>query len=506
MTPDSTLVAAITRAGQQHLLAFWDRLAEPDQRAFVAQLTAVNWNLLAEMRRLMAARSDGLQLAASLGNRAGHDQPASDLSSAVTPPCLRMSGMSGMSGMANRIAPADAIRRGGHALSAGQVGAILVAGGQGTRLGCHGPKGLYRVGPVSQSSLFEILLGKLVAVRRRFGRDVPLAIMTSSATDAQTRTFLDEHGCCGLDRARVFVFRQHNLPALDAATGHMLLEGPGQLSLAPDGHGGMLVALSESGGLDWFGSQGVEHIVSFQIDNPLAMPLAAEFIGYHLLAEAEFSTQVVQKREPSERVGVVVDSSGRHMVVEYSDLPASFAAERMPDGRLRFHAGSIAIHAFAKDFLDRAATQPDSLPLHLASKVVPFLDPAGDRIVPTMPNAIKFERFIFDLMPLARTVCVVDIEPSEGFAPLKNPPGAAADAPEHVQAALVAHARRLLTKAGVDVADGIDVELAADRIIDETDIIDVLAASGVAVPGLRLDSPQVIGGHAAKAPGSTAQP
>ena len=246
--------------------------------------------------------------------------------------------------------------------------------------------------------------------------------------------------------------------------------------------------------------------MSFQIDNPLAMPLAAEFIGYHLLAEAEFSTQVVQKREPSERVGVVVDSSGRHMVVEYSDLPASFAAERMPDGRLRFHAGSIAIHAFAKDFLDRAATQPDSLPLHLASKVVPFLDPAGDRIVPTMPNAIKFERFIFDLMPLARTVCVVDIEPSEGFAPLKNPPGAAADAPEHVQAALVAHARRLLTQAGVDVADGIDVELAADRIIDETDIIDVLAASGVAVPGLRLDSPQVIGGHAAKAPGSTAQP
>ncbi|MEI7893591.1 MAG: UTP--glucose-1-phosphate uridylyltransferase, partial [Myxococcales bacterium] len=95
----------------------------------------------------------------------------------------------------------------------------------------------------------------------------------------------------------------------------------------------MLVALSESGGLDWFGSQDVEHIVSFQIDNPLAMPLAAEFIGYHLLAEAEFSTQVVQKREPSERVGVVVDSSGRHMVVEYSDLPAALAAERMPDGR-----------------------------------------------------------------------------------------------------------------------------------------------------------------------------
>jgi UDP-N-acetylglucosamine/UDP-N-acetylgalactosamine diphosphorylase len=469
MNPPPDLVATLARAGQQHLLAFWNRLDEPAQRAFAAQLATVDWPLVAQMQRLTA--SDG------------HSRkPPVDLSAAITPPCLRLGDAS------NRIPPADAIRRGSEALGAGQIGAILVAGGQGTRLGCHGPKGLCTIGPVSKANLFEVLFGKLVAVRRRYGRDVPLAIMTSSATDTETRSFLADHACCGLAPDRVFVFRQHDLPALDAATGTLLLDGLDHLALAPDGHGGMLVALAEAGGLDWFGSQGVEHIVSFQVDNPLAMPLAAEFLGYHLLSSADFSTQVVRKQAPSERVGVVVDCDGRHSVVEYSDLPADRAAERLPDGRLRFHAGSIAVHAFAKAFLDRVAARRDSLPLHLASKVVPFLDASGSRVVPTSPNAIKFERFIFDLMPLAGRVCVVEIEASEGFAPLKNPIGAASDTAEHVHAALVSHARRLLAKAGVTVADGVDVELATNRIIDETDIADLL------VSGTLLEKPVVVGG------------
>jgi len=469
MNPSPDLVATLERVGQQHLLAFWSRLDEHAQRAFCSQLEAVDWVLVAQMQRLAAGGGHGRE-------------PAFDLAAAVTPRCLNLGDHT------NHIQPAAASRRGGEALAAGSIGAILVAGGHGTRLGCHGPKGLCSVGPVSKANLFKVLLGKLVAVRRRYGRDVPLAIMTSSATDAETRTFLAEHACCGLDPARVFVFRQHDLPALDAATGRLLLDAPGHLALAPDGHGGMLVALAEAGGLDWFGRQGVEHVVSFQVDNPLAMPLAAEFLGYHLLSAADFSTQVVRKQEPGERVGVVVDCDGRHSVVEYSDLPAEAAAERLPDGRLRFHAGSIAIHAFAKTFLDRAAARHDSLPLHLAFKAVPFLDADGRRVVPTAPNAYKFERFIFDLMPLAQRVCVVEIEASEGFAPLKNPVGSASDTVEHVHAAMVAHARRLLAKAGIHVADGVDVELAADRIIDETDVGCLLEL------GTLLDRPTVVGG------------
>ncbi len=462
------LRAALERAGQMHALRFWPMLDTAGRSRLLGQLAVIDW-----------AEFDTLQRLA----RSQHDTPAPatiDLQAAVTPPCLPLGAPT------NAIAPAAAFAAGEALLANGRVGAILVAGGQGTRLGCTGPKGLVRVGPVSQASLFELLFGKLRAVHHRFGRRVPLAIMTSSATDADTRRFLADHDHGGLDPDFVHVFRQHDLPAVDATTGAILLDAPDHLAMAPDGHGGMLVALAESGGLDWFGRHGVEHLASFQVDNPLALPLDREFLGYHAVSRADFSTQVVQKREPGERVGIVVEQGGRHAVVEYSDLSPSLAAERRPDGRLRFHAGSIAVHCFTKAFLDRAAARDDSLPLHLAHKVVPFLDATGTLVRPAAPNAIKFERFIFDLMPLAERVTVVEIEARDGFAPLKNPSGSAADAPEHVHAALVDHARRLLAAAGVTVAEGIDVELDAATILDAADVAAVLP------PGTHIDAPLVI--------------
>jgi UDP-N-acetylglucosamine/UDP-N-acetylgalactosamine diphosphorylase len=205
------------------------------------------------------------------------------------------------------------------------------------------------------------------------------------------------------------------------------------------------------------------------------MPFHPGFIGRHLVHDAELSTQVVRKQLPGERVGVVATTAGRTFVVEYSDLSPELAAARDSSGSLRFHAGSIAVHAFSLDFLRRAASSADPLPLHIALKAVPHIDASGRRVSPREPNAIKFERFIFDLMPLARRVCVVEIDPAEGFAPLKNPPGAAADTLAHVHAAIVAHARRILGRAGVRVADGVRVEL-APSILDERDVVGMLPA------------------------------
>lgn len=466
---DPSIAGRLHDTGQAAILAAWPQLPAEARGTLAADLASVDWTLLAEMRRLVADRAGGVAESVAVP----------DLAGAVTPPCLVLGDA------ANAISPADAADRGAGALGAGQIGAVLVAGGQGSRLGHDGPKGCYPIGPVSGSSLFRLLLGKLAAVRRRHGRPVPLAIMTSAATDEATRDFLCRDGWCGLDPADVRVFRQASLPALDAATGEMLRDRPGRLALAPDGHGGMLTALAAAGLLDWFADRGVEHVVSFQVDNPLAIPLHPEFLGYHLATDAEFSTQVVLKREPGERVGAVIESGGVHRVVEYSDLSPELAAARLPDGRLRFHAGSIAVHAFARPFLERAAATAGSLPLHVAFKAVPFMDNAGVRHVPPRPNAIKFERFIFDLMPLARRVCVVQIEAADGFAPLKNAAGAAADTADHVRAALVARARRLLAARGIVVAEGVPVELDAARVLDEQDID---------LPrGTRIEVPTVVG-------------
>jgi len=461
------LAATIASANQTPVLRFWDRLDSSGQSRLLAQLEAVRWDELHALRRL-ALQPPTAAVATP------------DATTAVTPRCHLLGDPH------NGTAVAEAIAAGQQALAEGRVGAILVAGGQGTRLGCRGPKGLYAVGPLSGATLFEVLLGKLQAVRRRYGKDVPLAIMTSSATDADTKSYLAATACCGLDPRHLFTFQQQDLPALDAATGNLLLDAPDRVAMAPDGHGGMLTALAASGGLEWFAARGTEHLMSFQVDNPLAMPLHPEFIGCHILARADISTQVVRKTDPGERVGVVVTIAGRTHVIEYSDLPATAAAERLSDGRLRFHAGSIAVHGFTRAFLERVAACHDALPLHLARKAVPHLDATGTVIEPKSPNAIKFERFIFDLMPLADTVCVVEIAAEEGFAPLKNPAGSAADAPEHVRAALLRQAHNLLARAGVSVREGVEVELDPASILDEQDIAAVLPHGSV------IDSPQVV--------------
>jgi UDP-N-acetylglucosamine/UDP-N-acetylgalactosamine diphosphorylase len=464
----ATLEESIAQAGQDHVLRFWNTLDGSARDRLVGQLAAIDWGMFGELRRLARASGPGVVAGAAAAL-------AADLARATTPPCYVLGDD------ADRAAAAG--RKG---LTEGLFGAVLVAGGQGSRLGCNGPKGIVPVGPLSGATLFDLLLGRLRGIAKRYGRRVPLAIMTSSATDADTRAWLADHDYGGLDPDHVLVFRQRDLPAVNAAAGDLLLDAPDRIAMAPDGHGGMLPALVAAGGLEWFADRGCRHVTTFQVDNPLTMPLHPEFVGHHLLDEAEFSTQVVHKREPGERVGVVASDGKRTFVVEYSDLPAALAAERGPGDRLRFHAGSIAVHAFALDFLRRASAAPDPLPLHVAHKAVPFLNDTGERVSPRTPNAVKFERFIFDLMPLARRVCLVEIDPAEGFAPLKNPPGAAADTLAHVQAALDAHARRILHRAGVVVADGVGVEL-APWILDEADLDALLS------PGSRIERPTVIG-------------
>jgi len=477
LPPDvpADLAGHLVAAGQERVCADWDRLDKARRTGLMAQLRSLDWPLVAEMRQRVLAKRESGQAAATPGDG------LSGLESAVTPPCLRLRDDD------NPIPPSLAAARGTAALAAGRVAAILVAGGHGSRLGFDGPKGLYKIGPVSQASLLEILCGKLVAVAKRHGAAVPLAVMTSSATDAATRDFFARHDRFGLPEDRVLFFTQHDLPALGDTTGEILRDDLGHLAMAPDGHGGMLSSLAEKGGLEWFARQGVDHVVSFQVDNPLAMPLDSEFLGYHLLTGSDFTPQVVRKTDPAERVGVVVADNGVTRIVEYSDLPAKLAGLRLPDGRLKFHAGSIAVHAFTRDFLERASAKADALPLHMAHKAVPFIDNAGARVVPDAPNAYKFERFIFDLMPLAHTVTLVEVDPVEGFAPLKNAPGAAADTAEHVMAAMVAHASRLLGRAGVTVTGGVPVELAANRIVDADDIAEYLP------PGSTIKEPRVIG-------------
>jgi len=325
----------------------------------------------------------------------------------------------------------------------------MVAGGDGTRLGSDCPKGTYPIGPVSGASLFQIHAEKVFALSRRYGRTVPFLIMTGPGNHDATEAFFDDHDRFGLEHLRLF--RQGTMPAVDS-DGRILLSERGRLALCPDGHGGLLTALAASPGgaascLDELHGMGVRTLFSFQVDNPLTVVADPLFIGLHRLQGAEMSTKVVEKTDPAERVGVVVEADGRTRLIEYSDLPEGLAQARAGDGRLALRAGSIAIHLFELGLVGRLAADPHGLPFHRAWKRVSYVDAAGTPIEPEAANAFKFERFVFDALPLAEgPVVVLEVLREEEFEPLKNATGEAS--PATVRERMAELSRRWLAAAG----------------------------------------------------------
>ena len=250
----------LTIHAQQHLLTFWNELTPPERERLAEQIRAVDFPELARL----AGRNEQ---ATDWGALARH---------AASPPAYRR-GQGGPGSTA-----AEAVARGHEALAQGRLGTILVAGGQGTRLGWPHPKGTYKIGPVSGASLFRILIEKIVALGRRYGVRVPLYLMTSPATHDETIAYLETQRRFGLPSEDLHVFCQGQMPAVDAASGRVLLEAQGRLALSPDGHGGMLAALVRSGGLSDMAHRGLEHLFYLQVDNPLLRIGDPEFLGYHL--------------------------------------------------------------------------------------------------------------------------------------------------------------------------------------------------------------------------------
>ena len=290
------------------------------------------------------------------------------------------------------------------AIYEGRVAYLVVAGGMGTRLGFDQPKGIFPIGPISRRTLFQIHAEKILALHHRTRARIPLLVMTSPATDEPTRLFFKRRNYFRLPPQDVWFFCQGTMPAIDLASGRLLLEAPGRLSVSPNGHGGAITGLAESGLLDRLGERDIKTIYYFQVDNPLVNLADYAFIGRHLEAEAEVSSKVLPKTGPNEKVGNFLLVDGRCSMIEYSDLPEEWAQETDERGQLKLWAGNPAIHLFDVDFLRQITAQADRLPWHLVPKKVPYLDETGQLVNPKTENALKFERFIFDALPRAEAL------------------------------------------------------------------------------------------------------
>ncbi len=435
MIPDD-LRQRLKDHGQEHLFQSLEALAEPERTNLCRELERID---LAELRALHGRREQKDALAER-----------------------------------HRIAPLprpsldeednDLMDLGEDAIAEGRLAYLVVAGGQGTRLGFEHPKGMFPIGPISKKSLFQLHAEKVLALHRCYEVRIPLLVMTSPATDAETRLFFKRKNYFRLPPQDVWFFCQGTMPAVDLATGRLLLEEPHRLCLSPNGHGGTITGLLDSGLLDRLEELGVRAIYYFQVDNPLVHLADNLFVGRHFAAEAEVSSKVLPKTGPKEKVGNFALVDGRCAMIEYSDLPDEWAQETDEQGELKFWAGNPAIHLFDVAFLRKITSQADRLPWHLARKKVPHLAERD----PQSENALKFERFIFDVLPQAERWTILPTTREDEFAPVKNKDGV--DSPASAQAMMGAQAARWLRSAGVEVPEGLTVEISPLFALDALDL------------------------------------
>ena len=348
------------------------------------------------------------------------------------------------------------LQKGEELIAQGAVGAFLVAGGQGSRLGFDGPKGIYSIDLPSQKSLFQLQAERLLNLEKRYGRPIPWCIMTSPLNHQATVDFFENHNFFGLNPGLVKFFPQSMIPALDV-NGKILRSGPANLALVPDGNGGCFRALAQSGALDWFSSFGVEYVFLNSVDNALVKVCDPAFMGALALEDSLSASKVVSKANAQEKVGIFAYHNGNPMVIEYSDLDTQMREATQGD-KLVYDGANIAVHAFSMKALRQLEAHP--LPWHNAFKKVDFWDPQQGFVKPEAPNAWKFEQFLFDAFPILGQMLAYGVLRNSEFAPVKNATGD--DSPASARKLLGQLHRQWLQEAGGQINDALLYEIAPE--------------------------------------------
>lgn len=393
--------------GQSHLLQWYDTLTDTERFALLEQIDALDPALLEAFASLQGEAPRGKL--APLG--------------ALT--------LSEINENRERFEAAglEAIRQ-------GKVGAVLLAGGMGTRLGFDKPKGMFNIGETHPLYIFECLIRNLMEVTEKAGTFVPLFIMTSEKNDEDTREFFEEMKYFGYNPEYVHFFVQAMAPAVDA-DGKILLEEKGRIATSPNGNGGWFVSMVKAGLLSTLQREGIEWLNIFSVDNVLQRIADPCFVGATLLSGSECGSKVIAKADPQERVGVLCLEDGIPSIVEYYEMTDEMINSREPDGTLSYNFGVTLNYLFRTDRLKELLD--NRLPLHIVNKKVPYIDENGDLVSPDEPNAYKFEELVLDMIHMQKSCLSYEVERSREFAPVKNAEGVDS----------VATARELLRQNGV---------------------------------------------------------
>lgn len=379
------------QAGQQHLLAYYDELTKENQENLLAQIERMDITLLDLLKK------DTTEV------EKGKLEPLG----AVTLEEIQKE--------------KDEYRKMGcEAIRAGKVGAVLLAGGQGTRLGLDKPKGMLNVGVHKELYLFEQLIHNIMDVVRETGVWVPLFIMTSEKNNKDTVEFFKEKKFFGYNEEYVFFFVQQMAPSV-SYDGKIYMEEKGRISASPNGNGGWFISMVRAGLLDTVKKLGVEWLNVFSVDNVLQKIADPVFVGAVLKHGCVCGSKVVAKADPYEKVGVLCLEDGRPSIVEYYEMTEEMIHLRDKQGKLLYNYGVILNYLFSVATLEKIMNE--NLPTHIVEKKIPYMDAEGNQIKPDKPNGYKFETLVLDMIHMMDNCLSFEVEREKEFAPIKNATG-----------------------------------------------------------------------------------
>ena len=381
----------LAQYGQEHVLKYYEELSEDEKQVLLEQIEATDMSILSSCKKKDELVKKGV----------------------ITP--LAAMQLSEIEAERDRF---TAI--GEEAIRAGKVGAVLLAGGMGTRLGSDNPKGMYNVGITRQLYIFECLVNNLMDVVRQTGTWIPLFVMTSDKNNDATIQFMREHDYFGYKAEYVYFFKQEMAAATDYE-GKIYLEEKGKLSTSPNGNGGWFISMKNNGLLEVVHERGIEWLNVFAVDNVLQRICDPCFVGATIQKNCVVGAKVVRKNAPDEKVGVMCLEDGRPSIVEYYELTDELMNAVDEKGEPAYNFGVILNYLFK--VVDLENMMAANMPLHIVEKKIPYLNAAGELVKPEEPNGYKFENLVLDMIHQLDSCLPFEVVRNKEFAPIKNKTG-----------------------------------------------------------------------------------
>ncbi|MCJ1327414.1 UDP-N-acetylglucosamine pyrophosphorylase [Thelotrema lepadinum] len=444
--------------GQEQVLTFFDDLNDSDKAALYQQLSGINPKYIND-----------------ISEKALHPPPQKEEQETKLQPLPESAVASVLDSKPEDLETWYA--QGLDLVAENKVAVVLMAGGQGTRLGSSAPKGCFNIGLPSEKSLFQIQGERIWKAQqlaeKKHGKEnivIPWYVMTSGPTRGPTEKFFEEHNYFGLSKENVMIFEQGVLPCI-SMDGKILLESKSKVAVAPDGNGGIYQALLTSNVRTDMRKRGIEHVHAYCVDNCLVKVADPAFIGFAASKKVSIATKVVRKRNAKEPVGLILLKNGKPDVVEYSEIDEETAEARdlkQPDV-LKFRAANIVNHYYSFAFLDSIEEWVHKLPHHVAKKKIPYCDlEKGSTVKPEKPNGIKLEQFVFDVFPMLELdkFASMEVRREDEFSPLKNGRGTGEDDPDTSKKDIMTQGAKWVQASGATVeSEKADLEVEVSPLI-----------------------------------------